>query len=148
MQEALFEEGLDEILKKESRYPRDAYLFLKEALDYTHRMLGREAEEKTRQKRDTKHVSAEELLRGVRELALETFGPMTVTVFEEWGIRSCQDFGEIVFILVEQGVFAKTEQDSRVDFEKGYDFQEAFRTPFLPKPKPAAKLLMPKPTGA
>jgi uncharacterized repeat protein (TIGR04138 family) len=147
MQEAAFEEGLDEILKKEHRYHRDAYLFVKDALDFTHRLLGRQSEEKTRHKRD-KHVTAHELLDGIRDLALETFGPMTITVFEEWGIRSCRDFGEIVFVLVEQGVFAKTERDSRADFEPGYDFQETFRTPFLPQRRPAVNLLVPKPTGA
>src|SRR5882724_7599071 len=103
MQEAAFEEGLDDILKKEHRYQRDAYLFVKDALDFTHRILGRQAEEKPRQKRD-RHVTAHELLDGIRDLGLETFGPMTITVFEEWGIRSCRDFGEIVFILVEHGV--------------------------------------------
>ena len=60
---------------------------------------------------------------------------MAMTVFEEWGIRSCQDFGEIVFNLVDHRVLARTEQDSRADFQNGYDFYEAFRKPFLPQSK-------------
>jgi hypothetical protein len=61
---------------------------------------------------------------------------MTMTVFEVWGVCSCGDFGEIVFNLVESGVLAKTEKDSRADFQNGYDFEEAFRKPFLPAGKP------------
>jgi uncharacterized repeat protein (TIGR04138 family) len=57
---------------------------------------------------------------------------MAVTVFEEWGIHSCQDFGEIVFNMVDIGLLAKTEKDSRADFSDGYEFFEAFRKPFLP----------------
>ena len=55
-----------------------------------------------------------------------------MTVLEEWGIRACQDFGEIVFNMVEAGLLAKTEKDSREDFQNGYDFHEAFRKPYLP----------------
>ena len=59
----------------------------------------------------------------------------------EWGIHTCQDFGEIVFDMVEIGLLAKTDNDSRTDFAAGYDFFDAFRKPFLPsdKLKPAPK---------
>jgi uncharacterized repeat protein (TIGR04138 family) len=56
-------------------------------------------------------------------------------VLEEWGLRCCSDFGEIVFNMIEAGWLAKTEKDSRADFLGGYDFDEAFRKPFLPKGK-------------
>jgi uncharacterized repeat protein (TIGR04138 family) len=71
---------------------------------------------------------------------------MTLTVFEEWGIRQCSDFGEIVFNLIEAGVLSKTEKDSRADFAEGYDFEEAFRKPFLPKRKRTAE--QPEPRAA
>jgi uncharacterized repeat protein (TIGR04138 family) len=60
-------------------------------------------------------------------------------VFEEWGIKDCKDFGEIVFNLVENGVLAKTESDRKDDFANGYDFWEAFRKPFLPAARAAQK---------
>ena len=65
---------------------------------------------------------------------------MALTVFEEWGIHNCRDFGEIVFNMVNHGLLKKTEEDSLADFEGGYDFEEAFRKPFLPtgKIKPEA----------
>jgi uncharacterized repeat protein (TIGR04138 family) len=60
---------------------------------------------------------------------------MTRTVLEEWGIRNCTDFGELVFNMVESGLLAKTERDSRDDFQHGYDFTEAFCKPFWPQSK-------------
>ena len=126
MQEVSYEEVLEQILAKDPRYQRDAYLFLREALDYTQKLAGKENGGKLR------HVTGQELLDGIRRFALEHFGPMTLTVFEEWGVRNCGDFGEIVFNLVEIGLLAKTDKDSRADFAGGYDFEEAFRKPFLP----------------
>ena len=65
---------------------------------------------------------------------------MVVTVLAEWGIRNCKDFGEIVFNMVETGLLAKTERDSREDFQNGYDFTDAFRKPFWPSRKPAPEI--------
>ncbi|HZV33499.1 MAG TPA: Minf_1886 family protein [Verrucomicrobiae bacterium] len=138
MQAASFEEALDQVLAKDRRYHRDAYLFLREALDYTRKMLDRDAKAEKSGRRAIlreQHVSGQQLLEGIRELALEMFGPMVITVFEEWGVRSCQDFGEMVFILVENQLLKKTDKDSRADFENGYDFKDAFRKPFLPSAK-------------
>lgn len=129
MQEISFEAAVEKILARDSRYHRDAYAFVREALDYTQKRVGRANGGKLR------HVTGQELLEGIRDFALEQFGPMTLTVFEEWGIRRCSDFGEIVFNLIEAGVFSKTERDSRADFAEGYDFEEAFRKPFLPRRK-------------
>jgi uncharacterized repeat protein (TIGR04138 family) len=37
--------------------------------------------------------------------------------------------------MVEQGLLSKTKEDSRADFQGGYDFDTAFRQPFLPSSK-------------
>src|SRR2546426_8536168 len=126
MQAANFEELIEPILAKDARYHRDAYLFLREALDHTRKTVGRP------RKSEVGHVTGQELLAGIREYALQQFGPMTLTVLEEWGIKRCEDFGELVFNMVENKLLAKTEQDSREDFRNGYDFHDAFRKPFLP----------------
>ena len=138
MQEVSFEQALAEIQAKDPRYQREAYCFIREALDYTQKTVAKDARGRIR------HVTGQELLAGIRAFGLEQFGPMTKTVFEEWGVRCCEDFGELVFNMVEVGWLAKTKTDSRADFEGGYDFDEAFRQPFLPKSKqtvqaPAAK---------
>jgi uncharacterized repeat protein (TIGR04138 family) len=138
MHEASFEETLEQILADHPQYPREAYLFVREALDYTQKDLTKVSRGQLR------HVTGQELLAGIRAYALGQFGPMAITVFEEWNIRTCRDFGEIVFNMVESGMLAKTEQDSRADFEDAYDFGDAFRKPFLPPSKLAALEAEPK----
>jgi len=126
MHEVSFEEALEQLRVKDPRYCRDAYLFVREALDHTQKGIAKSSRGRVR------HVSGQELLAGIRDFALEQFGPMALFVLEEWGIRSCGDFGEIVFNMVDIGLLAKTEKDTRADFATGYDFLEAFRKPFLP----------------
>jgi uncharacterized repeat protein (TIGR04138 family) len=126
MQEVNFDEVLDKILTRHPAYSRDAYHFLREALDFTQKQISKENKGKVR------HVTGQELLDGIRQHAIQQFGPMTKTVFEEWGIRECKDFGEMVFNMVEGGLLAKTEKDSREDFRDGYDFTEVFEKPYWP----------------
>lgn len=142
MQEVSFEQALEQIRAKDPRYARDAYLFIREALDHTQKTANKSSREsrpgrgeKPAEGLPIRHVTGQELLDGIRIYALEQFGPMVLTVFEEWSIRSCADFGEIVFNMVEIGLLAKTDKDSREDFQKGYSFEEAFRKPFLPEGK-------------
>jgi uncharacterized repeat protein (TIGR04138 family) len=137
MHEASFEEALLKIRAKDPRYERDAYLFVREALEHTQKTIGKDSRGRIR------HVSGQELLVGIREFALQQFGPMAKTLLEEWGIRRCADFGEIVFNMIEVSWLAKTEKDSRADFQGGYDFDTAFCAPFLPASK--QKLAEPKP---
>jgi uncharacterized repeat protein (TIGR04138 family) len=142
MQEVNFDEVLDKILAKDPRYHREAYLFVRESLDYTQKLINKQNPGKLR------HVSGQELLEGIRQYALNEFGPMTMTVLEEWGVRNCRDFGEIVFNMVEIGLLAKTEKDTREDFDGGYEFEEAFRKPFLPANKPDSAPAETKSTAA
>lgn len=142
MQEVSFEQALEQLREKDPRYSRDAYLFIREALDHTQKSVIKSSRESrsSRGEKQTeglpvRHVSGQELLDGVRSYALEQYGPMVLTVFEEWGVKSCSDFGEIVFNMVEIGLLAKTDKDSREDFKKGYDFEEVFVKPFLPATK-------------
>ena len=127
MQTQSFEEAVEQIVAKDARYEREAYFFVREALDHTQRTIG-----KAPKKNEIRHVSGQELLNGIREYALQQFGPMTLTVLEAWGVKCCEDFGELVFNMVESNLLAKTTEDSREDFRSGYDFFEAFRRPFLP----------------
>lgn len=121
-----FDTALTPLLERDSRYGRGAYHFVREALDHTQALLLRRGETAPR------HVSGGELLEGIREFALEQFGPMACTVFDDWGIRCCDDFGEIVFSMIDQGILSKTSQDLREDFKAGFDFDMAFRRPFAP----------------
>jgi uncharacterized repeat protein (TIGR04138 family) len=133
MHDISFEEALDLILARDPRYHRDAYLFVREALDHTQKSVGKDRRGRSR------HVTGQELLAGIRDYALQQFGPMSMTVLGEWGVHSCPDFGEMVFNMVEVKLLAKTDNDTRADFQIGYDFHEAFRVPFLPSSKQVKK---------
>lgn len=116
--------ALADILRRDSRYAPEAYEFVFEALGFTQKLLGRLP--KTEEKENPKnHVSGRELLDGIRALALRDFGRMARTVFHCWGIHKTDDFGEIVFNLVEAGLMSKTEHDNRDDFRNVYDLDDA-----------------------
>jgi uncharacterized repeat protein (TIGR04138 family) len=121
-----FEEAMRLILKEDTRYPLEAYVFLRLALDFTIRTLNKPAHGPSR------HITGQELLDGIRLYALQEFGPITRTVLEAWGITRTEDFGNLVFNLVNHGVLGKTEQDKPEDFANVYSFQTAFTDPFLP----------------
>ena len=139
MQKIGFAEALESVVANDPRYPRDGYIFLRDALDFT-----------TKQQKKVKgvsvrHVSGPELLDGVRQYALKEFGPMVMTVFDSWGIHSSEDVGHMVFNLIGAGIFGKTEQDSIEDFKDVYDFGEAFVRPFAPAKPESAQVSAPKP---
>lgn len=131
MHEADFIEAARAIAKRDGRYDVEAYVFVREALDFSVKALEKPTEGPDR------HVTAQELLGCIRTYALREFGPMTLTVLNEWGIKKTEDFGQVVFSLVESGILGKTDEDKREDFADGYDFEEAFLKPFLPESSPA-----------
>lgn len=128
MQKPAFHETLDQVVSRDPRYSREAYGFLREALEFTQKKRRKARAEST-------HVSAGELLDGFREYSLQQFGPMGLTVLEYWGIRSTGDVGRMVFNLIEAGVFGRAEDDRIEDFENGFSFEEAFVAPFRPAEK-------------
>lgn len=119
------QEKLETIAQRDGRYAYEAYEFLYEALDHTLNQLGKERPTTPGDPGEHHHVTGRELLAGVRDLALKQFGLMARTVFRLWGIERTSDFGEIVFRLVEAGLMSKTEDDSLLDFQDVYDFDEA-----------------------
>ena len=133
MQQVNFDEVLEKIVAVDKRYHRDAYIFVREALDHTQKIANRS--KKTPAHIAPRHVSGQELLGGIRDFALQQFGPMALTLLNEWGVTRCEDFGELVFNMVENRLLGKTDEDTRDDFKGGYDFVAAFKQPFLPASK-------------
>ncbi len=113
---------VDEICEKDPRYNKGAYAFVMEALSYTQKRYKKE-----------RHVTGQELLRGIKNLLMEKFGPMTLTVLKYWGIESTEDFGKIIFTLVDSKVLSKTEEDTFKSFQNGYDFKEVFERGYRKK---------------
>lgn len=129
MQQVHFEQAILAILGREKRFDAHAFFFLKDALDFT---LKRISDGNSGQSR---HVSGQELLDGFRDLTLEQFGPMGATLMQEWGVLQCSDIGEMVFALIDEGMFGKQDSDSKEDFRGTFDLMEALTFPFLPKSK-------------
>ena len=134
MQQFDYNEMLETIIAKDERYPREAYHFVREGLDFTQNKMSRMSGTK-----GPRHVTGRELTDGLRQYALEAYGPMARLLLSEWGIRKTEDFGEIVFNLVENNLLAKTDSDSRDDFAGGFDFEEVFTLPFESKVKSTKK---------
>jgi uncharacterized repeat protein (TIGR04138 family) len=124
---------LEDVVRRDPRYAYEAYEFTFAALAHTQKLLGKvpppERAEPTAEDpasvEPSYHVSGRQLLEGARDLALEQFGLMARTVFRMWGINRTDDFGEIVFNLVEAGLMSKTNEDDRADFRGIYDLDEA-----------------------
>jgi uncharacterized repeat protein (TIGR04138 family) len=122
-----FDQKIAELCQKDKRYDSDAYAFVCEALNVTIRSAV---------ERDPKHkanLSGRELLNGIKDYALQEFGPMAFTVFTEWGLHESIDFGEIVFNLVAAGLLGTTARDSKEDFRDVFTFREVFEKPYLPR---------------
>lgn len=100
------ERKIDQVLAGDTRYRVEAYQFVLAALSYTIHRSGRPG-----------HVTAAELLRGIREFGLQQFGPLTKTVFNHWGIGHSSQFGDVVFNLIEVGLLGKRAEDRREDFD-------------------------------
>ena len=110
-----FYDIINEMCDHDPKYTLDAYEFVMEALSFTQRKLGL-----------PKHVTGQELLEGIKELLLNKFGPMTLLVLQHWKVYSTEDFGNIVFRLVDNKILSKTDDDKIDHFKDGYDFEEVF----------------------
>jgi uncharacterized repeat protein (TIGR04138 family) len=105
-----------EIVDRDPRYAPRAYEFTRRAVTYASEVVFATGT----------HVSGPELLEAIRRFARERYGVLAPDVLGSWGVRSTEDFGEIVFHLVDAGLLSKTEEDSRDDFRDVYAFEDAF----------------------
>ncbi|MBV6501250.1 MAG: hypothetical protein CJBNEKGG_03757 [Prosthecobacter sp.] len=126
-QDLPFHLAVAQAVSKDPRYQPLAYEFVRDALHV--------AVKHFREGKEDQHVSGQEVLEGVRLHALEEYGPMALTVLNEWGLERGEDIGNIVYNLIDTGYFGKNDGDSLEDFSGGYDFETAFTAPFKPSSK-------------
>lgn len=113
-------ERLDLLIRSNRRYHAEAYSFVYEALDWTlHNVVEGPAD-------PGRHVACRELLEGIRQYALSKFGPLAQAVFASWGVTRTDDWGEIVFSLIEHDLMGKQESDQKEQFFGVYTFADAF----------------------
>ena len=108
-------DAVDRIRDSDPRFRREAYGFVLMALGLAVEALPAERREDPARH----HLSGQELLNSVVELARREFGPLAPTVFAEWGVRESADVGELVFQLVESGQLSARPEDRREDFGGG-----------------------------
>ena len=141
---------LFQLLQRDRRYTLDAYLFVLEALSFAQESLGMGQEpaveeleplpggdsESTgqgrgrrgrgRKREAERHVSGQQLCEAARLYGLQQYGYLAPTVLATWGIRATDDFGEIVFNMIDIGQMRKTRSDRREDFRGVYEFASGF----------------------
>ena len=109
---------VEELVRRDPRFPPEAYEFVRAALNHTLSLLGRAAAEEDH---ESGHISARQLLEGMRDLARREFGLMARAVLRAWNVNRTDDFGDIVFNLVEAGLVSKTPDEGREDFHDVFD---------------------------
>ncbi|MDG2014067.1 MAG: hypothetical protein P8J33_11205 [Pirellulaceae bacterium] len=139
MEEEIY--ALHRLLDRDTRYPLEAYIFVREGLAYASNVLnlGNEtvAEEPDLQleldatqedltPHKERHLTGQELCDAIRVYAINEFGYMARLVLEKWGITQTQDFGNIVYNMIEVGLMKKSTNDCREHFDDVYDFANAF----------------------
>lgn len=119
------------VVQRDPRYAYEAYEFVFQALEHTQKMLGRPAIEERADPSDPRsHVTGRQLVEGICDCARHEFGRMASVVFRMWGIRRTDDFGEIVFNLIDAELMSSTPEDSRADFHDLFDLDEALLNGF------------------
>ncbi len=130
--------SLQQLLKTDSRFPIEAYLFIREALAYAadSMELGvtcdelESNDESLKRNRRERHLSGQELCEAIRQYAVKQYGYMAKVVLNRWGINETSDFGEIVYNMIEVGIMKKSSRDQRSHFDNVYSFNDAFENDF------------------
>jgi uncharacterized repeat protein (TIGR04138 family) len=127
-----------ELCREDSRFAYEAYEFVCDAVTFTQDRLGRassrrdqsSAEPRRKPTSDESHVSGSELLRGTCDLAIREFGMMAPVVFKQWGVKTTDDVGEIVFKLIRAEQLSKSDRDDPDDFHDLFDLHQALADGF------------------
>jgi uncharacterized repeat protein (TIGR04138 family) len=109
------DEVMDRIRALDGCYHERAYLFVLSALEYRQQQLPVRG-----------HISGSDLAIACRDFAMEHFGLTARTVLAHWGINTTEDFGKIVFVLIEVGLLIRQPSDQMDDFVAVYDFEKTF----------------------
>jgi len=110
-----------------SPYPPEAFAFVREGLRLAaERVHGPEPEMVNPALVGKRHVTGRQLCEAMRDLAIERWGLMAKTVLTNWHITATLDFGKIVYILIDNKLMQKTDEDSLDDFREVFDFNQAF----------------------
>lgn len=115
------EKSMEEVIREDGRYAPEAYGFLHECL-----ARAAKAAHGTQAAGSQHHVTGQQICHACRELAVERYGQLALTVLDKWRVRCTMDLGNMVYLLIKHNFMRKTEEDSIDDFRDVFDFNEAF----------------------
>lgn len=126
-----FHHPLLQLITEDTRYPLEAYQFVRDALAYAQEILqmGRPAPPAKSDADEERHLTGQELCEAARQYAIQQYGMLALVVLKNLGIHSTSDIGEIVYNLIRVKLMKKSPTDRREDFNDVYDFAEAFNDP-------------------
>ena len=125
----LEKKSLRQIARSTGLYPPEAFEFVRHGLAYAvaHIYDAPKTDDDTQ-----RHITGQQLSCGLRDFAVRRYGVMARAVLRHWNINRTEDFGRIVFAMVEDGIMRKTPQDSIHDFDHVYDMNDVFEPPVRP----------------
>ena len=119
------------VVARRTRYPLAAFVFVQRGLDFTVRRAHGEVDESLPEHlQPNRHITGRQLCFGLRDLAVQEYGLLAKAVLRRWNIHRSEDFGRIVFAMVDGGLMRKTDDDTIDDFSGVLNFNDAF-TPDL-----------------
>lgn len=110
-----------EAAQKDDRYPVAAFCYVAKCLK---RLLA-EVEGKGKGGNHP-HVTGEAICLALKKSLLKDFGTLALGVLEQWNLHETNDFGNIIYDLIDVKLLSTSPKDSRSDFVDVYLFKDAF----------------------
>jgi uncharacterized repeat protein (TIGR04138 family) len=107
-------------------YAPSAFAFVQDGLGYTTGIFADKVFDEYGMGELDRHVTGQQLCMGLRDYAINQFGLLAPVVLKHWGIHRTEDFGAIVFRMVDLEVLRTSPQDTEEDFRAIFQFDEAF----------------------
>ena len=107
-------------------YSPAAFAFVQHGLAYTSELFAVRTTNQFELDEFEQHVSGQQLCMGLRDFAIDRFGLLAPVVLRHWGIHRTEDFGAIVFRMVELELLRTSPQDSTDDYRSVFQFDDAF----------------------
>ncbi|MFA5293512.1 MAG: Minf_1886 family protein [Phycisphaerae bacterium] len=114
--------SIQEIARLDGRYSLRAFQFVNEGLGFTVKKFHSLDIEES----GTHHVTGKQLCEGLAEFATNKWGRMAKVTLNQLGIKSTRDFGNIVYLMVENKWMHARPEDTIEEFDNVYDFEEVF----------------------
>jgi uncharacterized repeat protein (TIGR04138 family) len=112
--------SIEEIAEHDGRFNPRALRFVYDGLGYTVKKISCQPG----------HVTGQILCEGLKQMALEKWGRLSLLVLNTWQVKSTKDIGEIVYLLIKHKWMKAQPTDSIDDFKDVFDFKTAFKNGF------------------